>query len=133
MRVRKCFVSLADFSMNVLLLQSYPDSWLVARFFLHKDGSPCPASYGLVSLVLTGPSVRRKRHESVINSAMNIIMGRMNCTILIASSIAADCCSDPSNTDTARRVSNVEIVAHLETKEVEQLTELFSAPFVHTR
>ena len=36
-------------------------------------------------------------------------------------------------TDTTRRVSIVEIVAHLETKEVEQLTELFSAPFVHTR
>jgi 2-methylcitrate dehydratase len=36
-------------------------------------------------------------------------------------------------TDTTRRSSIVETVAHLETKEVEQLTELFSAPFAHTR
>ncbi|HYL43766.1 MAG TPA: MmgE/PrpD family protein [Ktedonobacteraceae bacterium] len=36
-------------------------------------------------------------------------------------------------TDTARRASIVETVAHLETKEVEQLTRLFSAPFAHIR
>src|SRR5258708_27880717 len=39
-REGRCYHPLPDFSLNVLLLQSYPDSGLVARFFLPRSQIP---------------------------------------------------------------------------------------------
>jgi hypothetical protein len=57
-------------TMIVLLLQSYPDVWLFARFSVTGTDHSCPASYGLVSV--TTPARREAEAQADEEDALEV-------------------------------------------------------------